>query len=261
MAKPHLVPLQLSVANRQKPLLVVGPGIGTGVEELWGPTVTHLENDFEVIGYDLPGHVAAPANTEDYSVRELADAVAELAVENAEGRDTYFAGVSISGGVAMELALHHPQTFTAVAVVCSAAKIGEPQAWDERADIAAKNGTEVMVPFCRDGWFAPGFGEAQPAKAEALLSILRQADLASYVAVCRALGTYDVRAELGRVSTPVLAINGAHDAACPPSGGAEIAAGVPQGKAVVFDNTAHLAPVEEPERTAAELRTFFGAGN
>lgn len=257
MTKPQLVPLQLTATNPAKPLLVVGPGIGTGVEELWGPVAAHLETDFEVIGYDLPGHVAAPASTDTYSVKELADSVADIAQERAAGRDVSFAGVSISGGVAMELALHHPDTFKAVAVVCSAPKIGEPEAWDERAEIAAQNGTEVMIPFCRDGWFAPGFVAAQPEKAETLLGILRDADLDSYVAVCKALGTYDVRADLAEVTIPVLAINGAHDEVCPASGGAEIAAGVPQGKAVVFDNTAHLAPVEEPERTAAELREFF----
>lgn len=259
MTKPHLIPLQLSAANPDKPLLVVGPGIGTGVEELWRPTLAHLEDDFEVIGYDLPGHVAAPPVTAGYSVRELAEAVADIAAKEAQGRKAFFAGVSISGGVGMELALHHPQTFSAVAVVCSAAKIGEPEAWEERAEIAAANGTEVMVPFCRDGWFAPGFGQAQTHKVTKLLDILRAADLSSYVAVCKALGTYDVRADLHRVSIPVLTINGAHDEVCPPSGGALIAAGVPQGKAVVFESTAHLAPVEEPERTAAELRAFFAA--
>ena len=257
MTKPKLVPLQLTATKPSKPLLIVGPGIGTGVEELWGPSVAHLETAFEVIGYDLPGHVAAPVSTEAYSVKELADSVAEIALERAAGRDVYFAGVSISGGVAMELALHYPQTFKAVAVICSAPKIGEPESWNERAETAAQNGTEVMIPFCRDGWFAPGFLDAQPVEAETLLGILRDADLDSYVALCKALGTYDVREELGQVTIPVLTINGAHDEVCPASGGAEIAAGVPQGKAVVFENTAHLAPIEEPERTAAELRNFF----
>ncbi|MFC0582794.1 alpha/beta fold hydrolase [Micrococcoides hystricis] len=257
MTTPQLVPIQLNAANPDKPLLVVGPGIGTGVQELWDPTVAHLDADFEVIGYDLPGHVIAPTSTAPYSVKELADAVAKIAKQSAAGREVYFAGVSISGGVALELALHHPETFTAVAVVCSAAKIGEPEAWEERAEIAAQNGTEVMIPFCRDGWFAPGFHEAQPAKADTLLGILRDADLDSYVTVCRALGTYDMRADLPKITLPVLAINGAHDEVCPPSGGEVIAAGVPQGKALVFENTAHLAPVEEPMRTADELRTFF----
>ena len=53
-----------------------------------------------------------------------------------------------------------------------------------------------------------------------------------------------------RTQTPPLGV-------CPPSEGATIAAGVPNGKAVTFDHTAHLAPVEDPERTATELRNFF----
>ena len=114
-----------------------------------------------------------------------------------------------------------------------------------------------MVPFCREGWFAPGFIDENPTQAEALLNNLREADLASYVTICRALGTYDVREDLATVTIPVLTINGAHDQVCPPSEGATIAAGVPNGKAVTFSHTAHLAPVEDPERTATELRNFF----
>lgn len=261
MAAPTLRQQHLTDPAPDKPLLLVGPGIGTGVRELWQSTAQILAADFEVIGYDLPGHAGAPAHEDLYSVVELADGAAALVADQPADRKDFFAGVSISGGVAMELALQHADRFAAVAVVCSAPKIGEPEAWDERAQVAAENGTEVMVPFCRTGWFAPGFIDREPAQAKALLENLRQTDLDSYVTVCRALGTYDVRAELSSVTIPVLAINGAHDEVCPPSEGSAIAAGVPHGIAVVFENVAHLAPVEDPERTAAELRAFFLGGN
>lgn len=257
MVAPNLRTHRLTDPAANKPLLLVGPGIGTGVQELWNTTAQHLASDFEVIGYNLPGHAGAPTHTDPYSVKELADAAAALVADQPTERSIFFAGVSISGGVAMELALHHPERFAAVAVVCSAPKIGEPEAWEERAQAAAANGTEIMVPFCREGWFAPGFIDENPAQAEALLDNLRQADLVSYVTICRALGTYDVRDDLATITIPVLTINGAHDHVCPPSEGATIAAGVPHGKAVTFNHTAHLAPVEDPERTASELRTFF----
>lgn len=257
MVAPTLTTRRLTEPAPNKPLLLVGPGIGTGVHELWNTTAQQLADDFEVIGYNLPGHAGAPAHTDAYTVAELADAAAALVADQPAERSVYFAGVSISGGVAMELALHHPERFAAVAVVCSAPKIGEPEAWEERAQAAAANGTEIMVPFCREGWFAPGFIDENPTQAEALLNNLREADLASYVTICRALGTYDVREDLATVTIPVLTINSAHDQVCPPSEGATIAAGVPNGKAVTFSHTAHLAPVEDPERTATELRNFF----
>lgn len=43
-----------------RPLLVVGPSLGTSVERIWGAVVARLEG-WNVIGWDLPGHGASPA--------------------------------------------------------------------------------------------------------------------------------------------------------------------------------------------------------
>ena len=56
MTAPNIVAIQLTEADQTKPLLLVGPGLGTGVEALWTLCANELAADFEVIGYDLPGH-------------------------------------------------------------------------------------------------------------------------------------------------------------------------------------------------------------
>ncbi len=79
MAKPIIKAVLLSPQRTlgEKPLLVVGPSLGTSTV-LWTETAALLGNDFDVIGWDLPGHGVSPAASETFSVAELADAVVEL---------------------------------------------------------------------------------------------------------------------------------------------------------------------------------------
>ena len=45
-----------------RPLLVLGPSLGTSAESLWARCVARLRGDFHVVGWDLPGHGrSAPA--------------------------------------------------------------------------------------------------------------------------------------------------------------------------------------------------------
>lgn len=52
------------------------------------------------------------------------------------------------------------------------------------------------------------------------------------------------------ISTPVLAIAGSEDIATPPESLRRISSGVKNGRLVILDSVAHLAPVESPSATA-----------
>jgi 3-oxoadipate enol-lactonase/4-carboxymuconolactone decarboxylase len=55
----------------------------------------------------------------------------------------------------------------------------------------------------------------------------------------------------------VLAIAGAHDGPTPPDTVAQIAHGVRNGRLVVLDDVAHLAPAEDPATVAALIIEEF----
>jgi 3-oxoadipate enol-lactonase/4-carboxymuconolactone decarboxylase len=237
-------------------VLVVGPSLGTAVEPLWAACAERLGARYRVIGWDLPGHGRSRPASGPFEFPELARAVAGL-VENVapEGRRRY-AGVSAAGAVGLHLALDEPELFEAVAVICSGARIGEPAGWHERAELVRRAGTPALVDQSAGRWFAPGFVDRDPATAAALLASLRDADADSYARVCEALAAHDVRDRLGEVRVPVLAIAGAADFVTPPALAEEVAAGVPDGRAVVVDGAAHLAPAERPAAVADLLLSF-----
>lgn len=259
MSEPKIAGIQFTDKNPDKPLLILGPGLGTAVEPLWGKTAQLLAADYEIVGYDLPGHGRSEASTQQWSLDGLADAVAELAT-TARGetdRPVYFAGVSLSGAVAQRLALRHGSVFDRIAMVCSSPKFGTPEAWQERAEFVSKAGTPAMVERSAKTWFAPGFIDDNPTDATGLLHSLQNADRFSYAHASIALSEFDMTDELAQVSTPLLALAGAQDPVSPPEHARSVAATVQNGQAAVLENVAHQAPTEDPQGTANFLHAFY----
>lgn len=262
MTIPRLTAVRLSPGRKEpRPLLVLGPSLGTSTR-LWRDCAALLAGEHDIIAWDLPGHGASSPATEAFTMAELAAAVLEV-VDRAQAergdRGAWFryAGDSVGGAVGLQLLLDAPGRVAGAAVVCSGAKIAEPATWHERAATVRAGGTSVLVPGSQDRWFAGGFLERAPAVGSALLDDLRAADRYSYAWACEALAGFDVRARLGEIAAPVLAISGDEDGVAPPDSGEEVARGVQHGFGVTLDGVGHLAPAEVPDRVAQLLRTFF----
>jgi pimeloyl-ACP methyl ester carboxylesterase len=259
-------------AGPGKPLLVVGAGLGTGVRALWGAAVPYL-GDFEVVGVDLPGHGSSPAGAGDFTVADLARAVAavvgrlqtgaddggagEAGSGAGAGRKVFYAGVSLAGAVGLQLGLDYADQFSAVATICSAAQFGEPQGWLDRAETVARQGTPTQVVGSAQRWFAPGFMQSHPDRAAGLLHTLQDADRFSYAAACRALAAVDLRGRLSEMRVPVLALAGELDTVYPPAVAESVAAAVLNGRAGILPGAAHQGPLEAPAETAEQLCRFF----
>lgn len=242
-------------------LLLLGPSLGTDVETLWGSTVARLtpvdNHGVEVVGWDLPGHGRSPAATAPFTVADLADVVRARAGELAADRPTSYAGVSVGGAVGFLLAAE-PGLVGRVATVASAPRLGQPDAWAERAARVRSAGTAAIVEGSAGRWFAPGFLERDPATGaqsigNALLLRLREVDDESYALTCEAISDYDARPLLDTITLPLLVVAGEHDPVVPPDAVRAAAEAVPGARFEVMGDTAHLPPAEAPDATAALL--------
>lgn len=254
-AVPTLTGVQLSARDPGRPLLVLGPSLGTSADTLWSAAAAGLASRFHVVGWDLPGHGGSAPAADSFSVAQLAEGVAALAdavlEERGEpGAGYYYAGDSIGGAVGLQLLLDHPGRITAATLLCTGARIGTPEGWAERASLVRTSGTPSLVAGAAQRWFGPGFVERSPGVASSLLHALRDADGSSYAWACEALADFDVRTRLAEVSVPVLAVAGDRDEPTPVSALAEIADGVQRGRLVVLPGVAHLAPAEAPSEVA-----------
>lgn len=229
------------------PPLVLGPSLGT-THALWDAQLPALARTHRVIRWNLPGHGGTPASAlGEHSVAELARLVLDLADGLGAGRFSY-AGVSLGGAVGAWLAVHHPERVESLALVCSSARFGEPEAWHDRAALVRARGTGPVAETAATRWFTPGFRYGQP-----LLETLRTVDPEGYAACCDALAAFDLRADLVRIAVPTLVIAGRDDPATPVSHARQLADGIPGAALVEIPHAAHLALVEQPAHVTAAL--------
>ena len=238
-----------TAAASSRPVLVLGPSLGTSAQALWGEVAAALAEQFTVFTWDLPGHGHSPPSHGDYTMAQLSEAVL-AAVDGATNQPFAYAGDSIGAAVGLQLLLDHPDRVLAATLLCTGARIGNAESWTERAAFVRANGTAAMVEGSRVRWFAPGFPQRRPAVAEALLDSLRRADADSYSHACAALAKFDTSDQLHRITTPVLAVAGACDQPTPVESLRDIAQTVRHGRLVVLDDVAHLAPAENPAQVA-----------
>lgn len=241
--------------ERNSPLLVLGPSLGTSAEALWSEAAERLADSYHIIAWDLPGHGHSTAAPGQFTIAELAQAVMHI-VDSSVGGATRFdyAGDSVGGCVGLQLLLDAPTRIASATLLCTGAKIGDAHMWHDRASLVRQSGTPIMVEQSAKVWFAPGFTDGYPQRTAPLLDALQAANAEGYARVCEALAGFDVRDRLGEIVAPVLAVGGAHDSATPPELIRDIADGVPDGRAVIIEDAAHLAPAEQPEHIADLIR-------
>jgi 3-oxoadipate enol-lactonase/4-carboxymuconolactone decarboxylase len=238
------------------PLLVLGTSLGTR-GTAWGAVPAALAAHFRVLVVDLPGHGVSPVATGPFTVPDLADAVV-AAVDATGGGGFAYAGVSLGGAVGIELACGpHAGRLTALAVLCSDAKIGEAAGWLDRAANVRASGTPSLVAGSGERWFAPGFLERLPGVGSRMLSDLMDVDDESYARCCEALAAFDRRADLARISAPTLIVHGDSDPTITVEAATALAAAVPGSRRVEFAETGHQPQAERPDELTAALLDFL----
>ncbi|MFJ2093697.1 3-oxoadipate enol-lactonase [Streptomyces sp. NPDC087901] len=240
------------------PPLLLGPSLGTALS-VWDAQIAALAREHRVVRWDLPGHGSTPAALfpAGSGVAELGRQVLRLA--DALGIERFaYAGVSLGGAVGTWLAVHHPDRITSLALVCSSARFGEPQAWRDRAALVRAEGMGPVADTAAGRWFTADFADSPAARAA--LAELRDVDPHAYASLCDALAAHDLRGELARVTAPTLVVAGREDPATPVAHARELADTIPGSTLVELPGASHLANVERPAPVRAALLNHFAAG-
>jgi 3-oxoadipate enol-lactonase len=176
----------------------------------------------------------------------MARGVVEL-LDRLELERASFCGVSLGGMIGMALALIAPERLDRLVLSCTAAHLGPPDGWHERARIVRAKGTAAIAEAVVGRWFTQRFRDEQRADTARFRTMLESTRPEGYAACCEAIAGFDLRARLGAIRASTLVISGADDAATPPQDGAFLAESIARAEHVVLPAASHLANVEQPE--------------
>jgi 3-oxoadipate enol-lactonase len=242
-----------------EPLLLIQGMSGTHLA--WGDAfLDGLGDDLDVVAYDHRGVGESTPQADPFTIGQLADDAAGL-LDALEWQRAHVVGISMGGMVAQELALRHPRRIRTLTLGCTypggaEAQLAEPALIQELAGALMSGDRELAL---RTG-FKANLSVAHVAD-ESNWEPFRAMATALPVAVpvimlqMQAVMGHDTSARLGAIEAPTLVVHGTEDQMLPAINGELIARLIPHARLELLDGVGHMFWWEEPERSAALVRS------
>jgi 3-oxoadipate enol-lactonase len=243
----------------KEPLLVFINGLGTD-HRIWDPVLEVLPAQLSTLVYDLRGQGLSELGAARYDVAALSDDL-ELLLQRLGARSVLPIGFSMGGLVAQQFALAHPGRVRGLVLCATAARIGNPESWGQRAEAVRRGGLAAVADAVIDRWFSGSFRALSPHLVRGYRTLLERVDAAGYLAALGLLAQADLSAFTPQLSLPVLAVAGGADLATPPEVVRALAERIAGAKFRLLAGAGHLLGVEQPEALARSITEFArGAG-
>ncbi len=240
--------------DKNNPALIFSNSLGTSYT-MWQPQIDALQNDFFIICYDTRGHGQSSAPEYAYSIEELGQDVIDL-LDHLQVKKANFCGISMGGLTGQWLAINKPEYFNKIIVSNTAAKIGNKNAWQERADKVRKEGLQLIADTAASRWFTEGFIKNHPDIVKKMSDDLAKGSSQGYANCCAALAKADLREHLKNAKIPMLVIGGKQDPVTTVVDAQAIVDVAPNAQLATI-NASHIANVEKVEDFIQILRKYF----
>lgn len=226
------------------PALVLSPSLGSTLA-MWDPQLPELLEHVRVVRYDPRGHGRSPVPPGPYEIRDLADDVIGL-LDRLDIETAHYCGLSLGGMTGLVLASAYPERLDRLALACTTAWTGSPEAWQERAGIVTREGVGAVADAVVARWLTPAYAAARPELVQQLRGMLVATPAEGYVACCGAIERMDLRDSLPGITVPTLVISAQDDLSIPPEHQQRLAQGIPGARLATLAPAAHLANLEQP---------------
>ena len=240
--------------DASKPAIVFSNSLGTKYS-MWQVQIDALQNDFYVICYDTRGHGASSAPQGPYSIEQLGQDVINL-LDHLNIEKANFCGISMGGLTGQWLAIHQSARFNHVIVCNTAAKIGQEQAWLDRAKLVREQGLKPIAETAALRWFTERFIQSQSTIVESMSNDLAAGSAEGYASCCEALAKADLREDLKNISVPVLVIAGQQDPVTTVADGQFMVDRIANAELFEID-ASHISNVEKPQEFNQALENFL----
>lgn len=239
-----------------KPALIFSNSLGTNFK-MWQAQIDFFQQDFFVICYDTRGHGASSAPQGPYSIDQLGQDVVNL-LDHLNVEKATFCGISMGGLTGQWLAIHRPERFNQVVVCNTAAKIGQEQAWNDRAALVREQGLQPIASTAASRWFTEPFIQSNATVVNNLQNDLAASSAEGYASCCEALAKADVREQLTDITVPVLVVAGQQDPITTVADAQFMVERIANSQ--LFEiNASHISNVELPNEFNQAVKQFIQA--
>lgn len=224
--------------------------------ESWSLVRERLDTDRFCAWYlDLPGcgRSGTPPTWKDCTVAQYADDVYQFC--SAQGlREVVLIGHSLGGGVAMLVALDHPEVLRALVLVAPTPADGLGYLRDDQLDSLINPSDDELVAVTRAAFHRP------PSEAvfDRLLATVRTASPSHVEGAIRSQRAFNVADRLAEISTPTLVVAGDRDRHVPIRHTLRTAATIRHCAVQICHNVGHAPFFEVPDDFAALVQGFVG---
>jgi 3-oxoadipate enol-lactonase len=242
-----------------EPVLLIQGMSGTHLA--WGEAfLAGLGEGLDIVAYDHRGVGDSTPQTDPFTIVQLADDAAGL-LDALGWDDAHVLGISMGGMVAQELALRHPGRIRTLTLGCTypggaEGQLADPALIQELAGTLLSGDRERAL---RTG-YAANLSAAYVAD-EANWEPFRAMAAAVPVAVgvimlqMQAVMGHDTSARLESIEAPTLIVHGTEDRMLPVVNGELIARAIPGARLELLEGVGHMFWWEQPERSAALVRS------
>ncbi|WP_323786014.1 3-oxoadipate enol-lactonase [Thalassovita sp.] len=233
--------------------IVFANSLGTDFR-LWDKIVPRLPEGLRIIRFDKRGHGLSDCPPGPYSMGMLVRDTERL-LDHLEIKDCVFVGLSIGGMIAQGLAVKRLDLVRALVLSNTAAKIGQPEMWQDRIAATRQNGIEALADATMERWFSRPFRET--VELSAWRNMMVRQPVEGYIGCCAAISGTDFYTPTSGLRLPALGIAGSEDGSTPPDLVRETVNLIPGSKFHLIRKAGHLPCVEQPEEYTAALTEFL----
>jgi non-heme chloroperoxidase len=230
-----------------------------GSHRLWDGTIVALSQRFRVVAFDLRGMGESDKPNSSYEFGELSGDLGFL-MSQLGLRDVTLVGWSMGCSVSLEYLKGDGAGVSKLVLIAGPIRLTQTTDFplsmtQEQLDRAVFDVAEHW-PTRERRFNADYFLEPDLDVVDWMFHVALQTPLDVVLRVVRHQAKLDYRDFLRRISHPTLAIYGRHDRAYPPELAEWIAQQVPSGESAIFEKSAHIPFIEEPDRFRNVLAEF-----
>jgi pimeloyl-ACP methyl ester carboxylesterase len=240
------------MTSGEGPLVVLIHGVGLRAEA-WGGQVDALSQTCHVIAVDMPGHGASAALASQPNLADFTDTIAA-----ALNGPAVVIGHSFGAMIALDLATRHPRLVNGVAALNA---IYRRDAVAQAAVMARANSLDGKMITDPTETLNRWFGTASSSQREACDNWLRATDPAGYRNAYHVFAAQNgpTASELAAMCCPALFLTGAQEPNSTPAMSQQMAALVPNGRAEIIEDAAHMLPMTHASQVNEILTNFVRA--